>query len=254
MLDLNTVDNIMIAALNHEKTNSISMQILQQLENAIDRLNSEESIKGLVLTGSGRFFSSGFYLPAFYNFQTEDEVTNWFKYEEEVLLKLFTCSKPVVAALNGHTVAGGLIYALACDYILALNNPKIKIGMSEINIGLSLPPVQTEVMRYGLGTVKNYKDIIFSARMINPAHAVDIGIIDELLEDNESLIAKAKDKVCALIDTPGRPFIMLKYRHRMPHARLMRQALDDCAWHPFSGAFVDENVKHTLRKIQKSME
>lgn len=254
MLNVRIEDDIIIAALNHAKTNSINHQMLQQFEEVIDRLNNEASLKGLILIGTGRSFSSGFYLPDLYNFTEASQAIEWFKYEEEVLYKLFTCSKPVIACINGHAVAAGMIYALASDYLIAVDSPRIKLGMSEIKIGLSLPPLQTEVMRYGLLNIKNYKDIIFGARNISPAQALELGIIDELVDHEEQLIEKAKEKICALIDTPSRPFTRLKYNHRRPAALMMRQMLQDCDWQPFSEAFINDSVKATLRSVQASME
>jgi len=254
MLDITVEDNIIIAKLNNPKTNSISFEVLQQLDAVLDRINDEEDIKGLVLIGVGRFFSSGFCLPELTVFTEAQQAIDWFLYEEQVLLKLFTCSKPVISCLNGHAVAGGLIFALTSDYIVALNNDRIKIGMSEIKIGLSLTPIQAEVMRWGLGSVKNYKNIIFKAENTNPISALDLGIIDELVDQEDLLLARAKQKVCSLIDTPSRPFIRLKKSHRRPSVIIMEKMLEECNWQPFGDSFVSEAVKTTLVAVQKSME
>ncbi|NLW92422.1 MAG: enoyl-CoA hydratase/isomerase family protein [Syntrophomonadaceae bacterium] len=254
MLDLSIEDNTIIAKLNNPKTNSISLTVLKQLDKILDRVNDDEDIKGLILIGEGRFFSSGFCLPELTIFTDAQQAIDWFLYEEQVLLKLFCCTKPVVSCLNGHTVAGGMIFALTSDYLIALNNDRIKIGMSEIKIGLSLTPIEAEVMRWGLGSVKNYKDIIFKAENINPVRALEMGIIDELVDQPELLLERAKQKVSALIDTPSRPFIRLKKSHRRPAIIVMQQMLEECDWQPFGDSFVSEEVKNTLRQVQASME
>lgn len=254
MLDIRVEDNIIIAKLDNPKTNSISLEVLQKLDIVLDRINNEEDVKGLILIGAGRFFSSGFCLPELTVFTEAQQAINWFLYEEQVLLKLFTCSKPVVSCLNGHAVAGGMIFSLTSDYIISLNNDRIKIGMSEIKIGLSLTPIQAEVMRWGLGSVKNYKDIIFKAENINPDRAFGLGIIDELVDQEDLLLTRAKQKICSLIDTPSRPFIRLKKSHRRPAVITMEKMLEECNWQPFGDSFVSEAVKTTLIAVQKSME
>jgi len=254
MLDIKVEDNIIIAKLDNQKTNSISYELLQQLDGLLDRINDEEAIRGLILIGAGRFFSSGFSLPELTVFTEAQQPIDWFLYEEQVLLKLFTCSKPVISCLNGHAVAGGMIFAMTSDYIIALNNDRIKIGMSEIKIGLSLTPIQVEVMRWGLSSIRNYKDIIFKAENINPLRALELGIVDELVDQEELLLVRAKQKVCSLIDTPSRPFIRLKKSHRRPAVITMQRMLEECDWQPFGDSFVSEAVKTTLIAVQKSME
>ncbi|MGE5389687.1 MAG: enoyl-CoA hydratase/isomerase family protein [Deltaproteobacteria bacterium] len=254
MLDVRVEDNIIIAKLNNPKTNPISFDVLKQLDALLEQAKNENDIKGLILIGEGRFFSSGFCLPELTVFTEARQAIDWFLYEEEVLLKLFSCPKPVVSCLNGHAVAGGLIFALTSDYLIALNNDRIKIGMSEIKIGLSLTPVETEVMRWGLGSVKNYKDIIFKAENINPGKALELGIIDELVDQADLLLERAKHKISSLIDTPSRPFIRLKKSHRYPAVISMQKMLVECDWQPFGDSFVSEDVKNALLKVQASME
>jgi len=254
MLDIKIEDDILIAKLDNPKTNSISLKVLQQLDALLDRVNVEEAIKGLILIGQGRFFSSGFCLPELTVFTEAQQAIDWFLYEEQVLLKLFNCSKPVVSCLNGHAVAGGMIFAMTSDYIIALNNNRIKLGMSEIKIGLSLTPVQAEVMRWGLDSVRNYKDVLFKAENFNPARAFELGIIDELVDQEDLLLERARQKVVSLIDTPSRPFIRLKKSHRRPAVITMQQMLEECNWQPFGESFVSEAVKSTLLSVQATME
>lgn len=254
MLDIRFEDNVAVAVLDNPKTNSITAKMLRQLDTLVDQLNNEESLKGLILVGKGRFFSSGFSLPELCVFTEASQAIDWFQYEEKVLIKLFTCSKPVISCLNGHAVAGGMIFAMASDYLIALNADRIKLGMSEIKIGLSLTPIQTEVMRWGLGSVKNYKDVMFKAENMNPARALELGIIDELIDQEDLLIERAKQKISTLIDTPSRPFIRLKHSHRRPAVLMMHRMLEECNWQPFGESFVSDSVIKTLRAVQASME
>ena len=131
-------DNILIAKLDNPPTNSITFEALNQMREAIKKVNEDESIKGLIITGEGKFFSSGFHLPTFIAFQNKEDVLDFFNVEEEMLYELFTCKKPVIAAINGHCAAGGFITAMGCDYRIAVDHPKPKMGMTEIKIGLGL--------------------------------------------------------------------------------------------------------------------
>ncbi|HPF19926.1 MAG TPA: enoyl-CoA hydratase/isomerase family protein [Syntrophomonas sp.] len=247
------VDNIVIFQFNRGKLNSITMETLQGLNEVIDRVNQENELKGIILTGQGRYFSGGFDLGTFTSFQSKEEILDWFNYEEEVLFKLFTCSKPVVAAINGHATAMGMILSMACDYRLVINNPKIKLGMTEIKIGLSLTLVQGTVMRFGLDTDKKYRDVIYKGELFAPEYAVAQGIFDELAENEEELLEKAKAKVVSMIDTPGRPFIILKELEKMQTVDWLKGKLKEVDWGPLVTTFTDEKVVNTLKMVKAAL-
>lgn len=126
-------DGIIVFTFNNPKVNAITTETLKGLEDAIDKLNDDEALKGMVLTGTGRMFCGGFDLNTFTTFANGDEVVNWFKFEEGVLLKLFSCTKPIVSAINGGATAAGMIVAMASDYNICINNPKVKeIGRAHV--------------------------------------------------------------------------------------------------------------------------
>jgi len=247
------VDNIVIFKFNRGKLNSITMETLQGLNEALDRVNNEEALKGIVLTGNGRYFSGGFDLGTFTSFQSKEEILDWFNFEEDVLLKLFTCSKPVVAAINGHATAMGMILSMACDYRLVVNNPKIKLGMTEIKIGLALTLVQGAVMRFGLDTDKKYRDVIYKGEFFAPDYAIAREIFDELAENEEELLEKAKAKVTSMIDTPGRPFIILKELEKMQTVDWLKSKMKEVDWEPLVTTFTDEKVVNTLKMVKAAL-
>lgn len=107
MLNERIEDGIIIATFEHGKTNSITLETLRRLRDIVKKANEDDGIRGIILTGAGRVFCSGFDLPMFLGFKNVDEIVTFFHEEEEILLELFTCRKPVISALNGAAVAGG---------------------------------------------------------------------------------------------------------------------------------------------------
>ncbi len=242
-------DGIVLFKFNNPKVNSITTETLHGLNEVIDRVNNEEELKGIILTGEGRYLSGGFDLGTFTSFKDGEEIKKWFELEEDVMYKLFTCSKPVVAAVNGHATAAGMIVSMASDYVISVNHPKIRLGMTEIKIGLALTPAEMEIMRFGLDTNKNMKDVIFKGELFNPQTAYDMGIFDELVENPEELIEKAKAKVSALIDTPGRPFILLKQFQKKHTADNIQKGLEEYDWDLLVDTFTDEKIIATLKMV-----
>jgi enoyl-CoA hydratase/carnithine racemase len=245
-------DEIIIFAFDNPKVNSITTETIKGLDEAADKLNEDEALKGMVLTGTDRFFSGGFDLNTFTTFASGEEVTAWFKFEEAVLLKLFTCKKPVISAINGTATAAGMIVAMASDYRIVVNNPKVKIGMTEIKLGMSLSPAMGNIMRFGLDSDRNYRDIIMKGELVSPMFCVERGIFDELAEADE-LLDKARAKVCALYDTPGHPFVQLKSLEKRQMAALIAKELEEYDWSIMANTFMDEKIKQVLKKVLASI-
>ncbi|MEN6475801.1 MAG: enoyl-CoA hydratase/isomerase family protein [Syntrophaceae bacterium] len=252
MINERIEDGIVIASFENGKNNTITRVTLRQLQAILRNVNTDDSLKGIVLTGSEKVFSSGFDLPMFLGFKEVDEVIAFFELEEDVLLDLFMCRKPVIAAINGHAVAGGLIMAMASDYRVVKDHPKIKLGMSEIKIGLPLSIAQTEVMRFGFDSDKLYRDIMYFGELFNPARGLELGIVDEIVAE-EQLIVRAKDLISRFIDQPGRAFIKLKESLKKPAADRIRGRLANEDWREGFKCFFDPAVRSTLDFVQNMM-
>jgi enoyl-CoA hydratase/carnithine racemase len=245
MLKQRTEDNIIIATFDDGRTNTITEEVVNTLGEIISNVNENKDVKGLVLTGAGKTFSSGFDLPLFLGFKDISEVVAFFRKEEDVLINLFMCRKPVVAAWNGAAVAGGFIFSMAADYRIVKNHPKIKVGMNEIKIGLGLSIVQTEVVRFGLDSDKRYRDVMYNGEMFDVQKAKEIGIVDEIVEEDQ-LITRAKQVVSQWIDNPGRAFMLLKTSMRKPYEDRMRQRLRDEEWEPAFNIMFDKQTRQFL--------
>lgn len=253
MLQETMQDDIKIVTLNNGKTNPLNREILERLKEIIDEVDNNPSPKGIILTGEGRFFSSGFDLPIFLNFKDRSEADAFFDMEEEVLISLFSCSKPVVAAINGHAAAGGLIYSMAADYRIVKDHPKIKIGMSEIKIGVALTIAQDEIMRFGLDSNLKYRDIMYFGEMMDVYKAKELNIVDEVVAEDE-LINRAKQLISMWIDTPNRPFTRIKKLMRLNAVNRIRKKLKEEDWHKGLDCFFDDDVRQTLEFVQASMQ
>lgn len=253
MLETHLQDDIQIVTLKNGKTNPINRQMLEQLAEIIREADENPVPKGIVLTGEGRFFSSGFDLPIFINFADKAEAIEFFEFEEKVLTALFACSKPVVSAINGHCAAAGLIYSMAADYRIVKDHPKIKIGMSEIKIGLPLTIAQHEVMRYGFDGNMKFRDVMFFGEMVDVYRAKELALVDEVVAEDQ-LVERAKAVVSQWIDTPNRPFIRMKELLRKDTVSRIRTKLAEENWHAGLDCFFQEDVRQTLEFVQASMQ
>jgi enoyl-CoA hydratase/carnithine racemase len=254
MLKKEIQDGIVIARLTDGKTNAITLETLKQLKKIVTEVNENDDLKGIILSGEGRFFSSGFSLPLFLGFETPEEVVSFFTEQEEILVEFFTCKKPVVSAINGHCAAMGLILAMASDYRIVKNHPKIKLGMSEIKIGLGLSIAQSAVLRFGLDSDKRFRDVMYFGNMVDVTTAKQMELVDETVEE-ENLIPRAKQIISLWIDTPNRPFIQIKQALKADTAKQIQKTLGEEDWQErMVQTLLSKDVKATLEFVQAGME
>jgi enoyl-CoA hydratase/carnithine racemase len=253
MLNQRVEDGILFCEFDNGKTNTLTYETLELLDSAVNKTKKESSLKGIILTGSGRTFSAGFDLSIFTGFKDHNEAISFFQKEEEVLQNLFMCNKPVVSAINGHAIAGGLILALASDYRIAKNHPKIKLSMSEIKLGISLTITMSEVVKFGLDSNRAYRDVVYSGDIFDVNRGVEIGFIDELAEEEE-LLPRAIEVVNTWSANPGTAFSGLKMRLREPVYEGIKKGMKDGRWKDGLKVFFDEDARKAMTLIHSLME
>src|SRR5213596_8116 len=149
LIQYRTEDGLAIIELDDPPANTYTYEMMHQLDEAILRARFDDDVHVVVLRGHGdKFFSAGA------NISMLNSVTPRFKYffclhANETLNRLEHTPKLTMAALNGHTVGGGLEIAMACDLRLAKENAG-KIGLPEVNLGV--PPVPGSTPRFTSGS------------------------------------------------------------------------------------------------------
>ncbi|SMC51552.1 enoyl-CoA hydratase [Desulfocicer vacuolatum DSM 3385] len=252
MLETRIEDNILIGTLTGDKTSAMDRETLEHLQEAVDRTERDDDIKGMILTGQNRFFSTGFNLNSFIGFETLEQAGNFIAFADQVFLNIFKCPKPVVCAMNGHAVAGGLILSMAADYRILSNHPKTKVGMSEINIGVPLSAVQTNIMKFGLDSDRVYRNLMYFGKLINSEDALAQHVVDEIL-DPATLMERAKKIVSSWMNTPGTPFIRLKQELKREATALLEKRVSEKERYQKLDFFLNKEVKASMARVQASM-
>ena len=151
---IRAIDDVAVVTMTSNRVNAQSDAFFRDLHDAFDTLEREHPAAAVVLTAEGATFSAGidlkFNLPLFARRDTE-AVRAWFARYRATNMRLFTYPRPTVAAINGHAFAGGLITALCCDYRLATEGGA-RFALNEVPIGIPMPAVYVEIIRYALGT------------------------------------------------------------------------------------------------------
>ncbi|MCP4178896.1 MAG: enoyl-CoA hydratase/isomerase family protein [bacterium] len=183
-----TNEGIATVIINRGKVNALNGEVVDELRESLNALEIDHDIKAIVLTGCGKFFSFGFDIPEFLSFSKE-KFTNYLINFTDLYTYLFLYPKPVVAALNGHAIAGGCMLTLACDSRIMIDK-KAKISLNEIAFGSSVFAGITEMLRFWVGSA-NATKILYSGAMYSAEEAMSLGLIHTVLTE-QHLMVQAK--------------------------------------------------------------
>ena len=184
---------VRIVRMHFGRANAMNLETLDALASTL----TEGDPQPTVLTGEGKIFCAGLDLVSLdaLDEQAFDQFLTRFS---RTMIQVLTAPYPLVAAVNGHAVAGGCVLALACDYRVGVQGD-YKVGMNELSHGLPLPAVASEIPRGAL-TPQTYRTVVMSGVLMDPETAQQVGIIDMMTEDLETCVAQA----CVLAHEQGK--------------------------------------------------
>ena len=180
LVNLQKSEGIATLVLSRGKVNAINGEVVEQLKGQLQSLEVDPEVRAIILTGSGKFFSFGFDIPEFLAFSKE-QFKNYLHHFTGLYTQLFGYPKPVVAALNGHTIAGGCMLALACDQRVMVTG-KARIALNEIGFGASLLAGATEMLRFAVGN-SNATKILYSGALYSAEEALGLGLVDQVVPE-----------------------------------------------------------------------
>ncbi|HEX7139489.1 MAG TPA: enoyl-CoA hydratase/isomerase family protein [Vicinamibacterales bacterium] len=208
MIDLVRRGRLGLLEIRHGKANAIDVEFCEALRVRLEEARNPD-VAGLVIVGEGRMFSAGVdllrvidggaayvrvFLPAF----------------RRVFETLFDYPKPVVAAVNGHAIAGGCVLACAADHRVMASGTA-RIGVPELLVGVAFPTVAFETVRNACSGP--LRDLIFTGRTLLPEEARAEGLVDAVVAP-DALLEGALKAAEALADRPQKAFVLTKRQFR----------------------------------------
>ena len=168
-----------------QKLNALNKETILELSNAFTALEDNKKVKVIVLTGSGdKAFVAGADISEFAHF-SEDEGGNLARKGQEILFnKVENLSKPVIAAVNGFALGGGLELAMACHFRIASDNAKM--GLPEVSLGVIPGYGGTQRLPQLVGKGKAM-ELIMTAGMITANEAKELGLVNHVTTQEELL-------------------------------------------------------------------
>ena len=190
-------DNIVTLILDdpNQSANTMTELYGKSMQATVERLEKEkDDIAGVIITSAKKTFFAGGDLRDLLKVTKEQaaEFTKGLDVINAQLRTLETLGKPVVAALNGTALGGGLEIALACHYRVAINDPKTKFGLPEVKLGLLPGGGGVTRMVRMLGIQNALMNVLLQGNEMNPEKAKSLNIVNELATDRDDMLAKAR--------------------------------------------------------------
>jgi enoyl-CoA hydratase len=190
-MEIQRDQEVAVIILRAGRANAMDEAFLNGILRLFDEVESSGA-RAAVLTGYDVYFSAGLALPSLLGLPRE-QMGPFMGLFDKVMRRVFAFPLPVVAAVNGHAIAGGCVLSLQCDLRLMADAP-VKIGLNEVQNGLGLPASALEALRFHVLS-SSLVSVALEGSLFSPSEAKRVGLVDEVLPSSDLLgksIARAR--------------------------------------------------------------
>jgi len=188
-------ERLAVVTINHPPVNALNKQVMDELEAVFQELAGDDTVGAVIVTGAGeKAFVAGADISEFPSLSSANG-EQLSRRGQQVFQVIADFPAPVIAAVNGFALGGGLELALACDIRVVAENAKV--GLPEVTLGIFPGYGGTQRLPRFIAEGKA-KELIFSGDMIDAAEAYRIGIADHLTAPGEAM-AKAKEVAAKIL-------------------------------------------------------
>jgi len=221
MIERQDAGGIRTLKLSHGKVSAMDIELCEafilEMQAAAD-----PAVRAVIITGTGASFSAG--VDLFRLLEDGPEYGRRFlPVLDELLRSALTLPKPVVAAINGHAIAGGCILAAACDHRIMVEGTG-RIGVPELAVGVPFPALPLQIMAARLGDAA-LRDLVYSGRTVTIDEAKPLGLIDEKCPAG-MLMDRASEVAEKLASIPSSAFALTKASFYSPILERTNQLAD----------------------------
>ncbi len=221
MIELEHDGDVAIVRMAHGPVNALDVELCEAVAAQFRALVTDPA-RAVVVTGSGKAFSAGADLRRYLD-EGEPYARRFVPALDGLFRSVFELGKPVVAAVNGHAIAGGCVLAACADVTLMSVG---RIGVPELAVGVPFPRVAVEVLRCAVGDVTARK-IMLGARTYPVDQAATLGLVDEVVGAEELLPAAIERARALAASVPADTFALTKAQLRRDACERMDRHADE---------------------------
>ncbi len=247
MIDIEYQDGVQVLKLNHGITNPINLPLVNELSETIGNIREDPNVNSLVLTSSNeKFFSMGFNIPELYQLD-RDDFKVFFHGFNRLCMDLYTLSKPTVAAISGHAIAGGCILTFCCDHRFISEGRKL-MGLNEIKLGVPIPYPGERILYQLIGERYAY-EMVSTGEFYQPSDLYRMGLVDEVVSPGK-LLLRSVEKASSIGTMPTNAFRIIKQNRTEPvitqvrkYPQELEESFLDCWFSPSTRVRLEEAMK-----------
>ena len=245
MIHREDVGDLAVIRLAYGRVSALDTALCEALSQELSSVASSP-VRGVILTGTGSAFSAGVDL-----FQVldggADYLARFLPAMETFFRALLTFPKPVVAAVNGHAIAGGCITAAACDHRIMAEGTG-RIGVPELAVGVPFPALPFEIVGARVQPTM-FRQLVYGGRTVLPAEALQLGLVDEL-SPPDLLMTRAQQATAQLVQIPAITFALTKRTFTEPLLARVHAAasLNDDVLRAWQSPEVQARMRHYVEK------
>jgi enoyl-CoA hydratase len=250
MIELTQHGAVAVLTMNYGKANALDIELCEAVAARFESLGKSPA-KAVVMTGQGRMFSAGVDLIRLSE-GGAPYVRRFLPALHRLYEAVFFFPKPVVAAVNGHAIAGGCILACCADRRIATRDGG-RIGVTELLVGVPFPALAFEILRFATAS-QFLADVVLSGATFPPETALGRGLIDEIVEPS-ALLDRAISAAGELAALSPPAFATTKRQIRQAVAERMERngrridtAAEEIWTAPETLDRIRDYVSHTLKK------
>jgi enoyl-CoA hydratase len=180
-------DRITTVTLKRPPANALSQEVLQEISEVLDEVEKDNDTRVILIRGEGRFFSAGADIKEFTTVTNEKAFTELSQFGQRLFERLERFPKPIIAAIHGAALGGGLELAMACHIRLVSENAKL--GLPELTLGLIPGFAGSQRLPLYVGTAKAY-EMLLTSEPITGIEAHQYGLANHVYPE-DSLFEKA---------------------------------------------------------------
>ncbi|WP_406644499.1 enoyl-CoA hydratase/isomerase family protein [Aliisedimentitalea scapharcae] len=231
--------------LGRAPVNALSPQFLMDFADEMVALGNDDGVRAIVLSSPFKVFSAGLDLKEAQSFDRaqQNDIVKGLNFG---FLAQYACPKPVVAAVGGAAIAGGLFYVLASDFRVA--GPRASFGLAEVRVGADFPVGPFEIARATLDS-NTQRRLMLTGQPIGAQDAQRAGVVDVVTDETGDVMSCALGHAQTLGQLPPKTYASIKRQLRGATIACIEAAMAAGGNDPEDGWFTDETVSAMQRMI-----
>lgn len=243
-LKISTENYISTVQLDRGTANALQTAMIKEITQAFEDLKNDASCRAVVMVGKGPFFSAGLDVIEIEAYNEAESIDFWNSFAR-MIGTLLAFPKPFVAAINGHSPAGGAILALTADFRYMAEG-KYRIGLNEVPVGIVVPQPIYDMYAQVIGT-RNAYQFLLEGKLSLPEEALAVGLVDAVLPQEE-VYTQALTKATMLAKMEPKTFSKTKLNMRAPLLAKFEAGNED---------YFEQTIKHWFdpdaRRVLKAL-